>query len=679
MVSHCGCRANLVALSLVVVAGASCRQEDNGGRAQTPAAGEAGTIVAALRARAGSPLAAGLAERYEARAKSLQPVFPATAASKTGTARVALPMNATVPLHLEDVASGTAVDVTLKDARPATAQTADGYVVYARAHASGATLLHRALPTGTEDYLAFDAKPTATEIAYDLALGEGARGLRLVANTLEVIDAGGAPRLRVTPPYIVGANGATMDATLAVDGCAVDTNPAAPWTRAVTTPGATHCGVRVTWPSTGVAYPAVLDPRWTTTGSMATARQDHSMTVLANGKALVTGGRSTSGTTGLASAELYDRTTGTWAATASMTGGRFLHRATQLNTGSNATTSGKVLISGGINGTSSVNTAQLYNPTAGTWAAAGNMNAARHAHTATLLVDGKVLVAGGLNGTTTLATAAVYNPATGSGTWTATGPIPPPGLKAHTATLIQTSNTQLKDKVLLVGGNSGSAAVSTVFLFDPGQSAFSTLGSPVESARATHGGHHGEWQDPRSRRQERIDRARNDGHVRPGIRPRELVVRRSDDVSAGRPHHDAAPGGHRGERPGAGYRGLIDRKQHTRDRRAIQQHHELMVGNGGTTRAGEGTHRHGPRQQHGADRRRPERLDRAQRRQPLRRIVWTRLHICDPVSVGLLRERCLLRQRLQQRLRHLQCAGLRRDVQAACERYGVSHGSRGWL
>ncbi len=89
------------------------------------------------------------------------------------------------------------------------------------------------------------------------------------------------------------------------------------------------------------------------------------MTLLATGKVLVTGGRSTTGTTGLATAELYDKTTGTWTATASMSAGRFLHRATQLNTGSNATTSGKVLISGGINGTTSLSTFQLYDPSGG--------------------------------------------------------------------------------------------------------------------------------------------------------------------------------------------------------------------------------------------------------------------------------------------------------------------------
>ena len=82
------------------------------------------------------------------------------------------------------------------------------------------------------------------------------------------------------------------------------------------------------------------------------------MTLLANGKVLVDGRpQHDAARRALATAELYDRTTGTWAATGEHDGaGRFLHSATQLNTGSNSTTSGKVLIAGGINGTTSLST-----------------------------------------------------------------------------------------------------------------------------------------------------------------------------------------------------------------------------------------------------------------------------------------------------------------------------------
>jgi hypothetical protein len=169
-----------------------------------------------------------------------------------------------------------------------------------------------------------------------------------------------------------------------------------------------------------------------------------------------------------------------------MSGGRWSASATLLGTTSSSTTSQKVLVAGGITGTSSLATAQLYSQTAGTWVAATNLNAPRHLHTATRLADGRVLVAGGMSGTTTLQTAALYNPASGAGTWTATtGPIPPPGLRFHSASLIQTSNQQLANKVLLVGGNSGSATLSAVYLFDPGQSAFSTLAS-IPSPRERH-------------------------------------------------------------------------------------------------------------------------------------------------------------------------------------------------
>src|SRR5262252_4989685 len=448
---------------------------------ERPRSEEARRILATLRSLPSAPLSdRPTAASLEGKVPEQPPAAPSAAA------RVTLPRLASSPSHLEDGATHVSVDVAVQEARDVPAVSVDGYSVYAHAHRSGATILERVLPTGAEDFVSFETRPAAPDVGYQITLGDGVSGLRLVADTLEMLDAGGTPRLRVEPPYIVGADGATTNAVLAVEGCALDTDPAAPWGRAVTAPGARTCTVRVSWPADQVVYPAVLDPRWTTTGTMISARQDHTAIRLSTGKVLVANGRtSPTSTTGLLTAELFDPATSTWAATGSMaTGlGRWSATATQLNTSSNTTTSGKVLVSGGINGTASVNTAQLYSVTAGTWTAAANLNAARHLHTATLMPNGNVLAAGGMNGTSVLNTAAIYNPASGTGTWTAVATTMASARRSHTATLLASSNSSFNNKVLIVGGNSGgTTSLTSVQLFDTSALTWSTT-TALPSAR----------------------------------------------------------------------------------------------------------------------------------------------------------------------------------------------------
>jgi RHS repeat-associated protein len=409
------------------------------------------------------------------------------------SALLGAPDRSTGAVHLEDLASGVNVDVSLDGARDVAAQGALDSLVFPHAHPSGATWLYRALPAGFEDLLSFESRPRAASVSYRLALGHGVKGLRLVANTLELLDAGGAPRLRVAPPYVVGADGAHTDATIAVTGCAVDRNPAGPWGRPVTAPRHPACTLRVSWNDKTVSYPAVLDPRWTSTGNMIKPRQGHTATLLGNGKVLAAGGTSSAtllgGTTvTLPNAELFDRTTNTWAATANMPGSRQLHGAVLLGATGNTNTANKALITGGWDGTASQSTAFLYDATAGTWTSTPAMPATRHGHTTTLLASGQVLVAGGQSGTTgALMTAATYNPGgTSNGTWTATNQMTS-SARSHTATLITgSSNANFNNKVLIVGGiNNGSGStISVVQLFD-GVSSFSTVAS-LPAARDGH-------------------------------------------------------------------------------------------------------------------------------------------------------------------------------------------------
>jgi hypothetical protein len=217
-------------------------------------------------------------------------------------------------------------------------------------------------------------------------------------------------------------------------------------------------------PDHALATAELFDPKtgtFSATGSMSSPRGFHTATLLDDGRVLITGG--TTGnwdtSTALASAELFDPKTGTFSRTGAMIHFRAWHTATRL-------LDGRVLLTGGTTSTNQVE-AELFDPKTGTFAATGSMLTGRLYHTATLLQDGRVLVVGGGGDYTNLkfvAAAELYDPATG--TFSATRPMTD-ARTYHTATLLTDG------RVFVAGGYGSTAPLANGEIWDPATGTFS--------------------------------------------------------------------------------------------------------------------------------------------------------------------------------------------------------------
>jgi N-acetylneuraminic acid mutarotase len=219
---------------------------------------------------------------------------------------------------------------------------------------------------------------------------------------------------------------------------------------------------------------------WLPADNMHEGRSYHTSTLLTDGKVLVTGGEGANGV--LKSAELYDPIVdnglnkGTWTTVGSLNTARNQHTATVLP-------DGKVLVVGGYGGVVlpspgvvpssgvSYSSAELYDPISRAWTPTGSLHSGRYCHTATLLPNGKVLVVGGydvqiIGGNSidiAVTYAELYDPATGS--WTKTGGLVTPRA-LHSATLMNDG------KILVLGGEVSSAtsektAIKSAEVYDP--------------------------------------------------------------------------------------------------------------------------------------------------------------------------------------------------------------------
>jgi hypothetical protein len=229
----------------------------------------------------------------------------------------------------------------------------------------------------------------------------------------------------------------------------------------------------------------VFQHGFATTGAMRATRTLHTATLLASGQVLLTGGTSNDGGINYSS-ELFTPTAGTFATTGALQVARYQHSATLLcELAALPCSNPKVLVVGGKTTAGAVASAELYDPTAGTFTlTVGSLATPRYGHTATRLLSGKVLIAGGntTSGTVdtgSVASAELFDPATG--TFTATAAPMASARFFHTATLLPDG------RVLISGGVvAGGVHLDSAEIFDPVSRTFSTIPSPMTVAREGH-------------------------------------------------------------------------------------------------------------------------------------------------------------------------------------------------
>lgn len=356
-----------------------------------------------------SALPAGVARNAITTGSTILPLVP------RARARVSLPVSATGSVHLTDPRSSQTLGFHLRGSRAVGGAFVRGYVVYPAGAVEGGDMLHRVTREGTEDYVAFSKRPEHEALTYDLELPAATRGLRLVDRVLEVLDANGTALFRVGRPFVIDAQGRRVAASLDVEGCDVD-RAAMPSFSTPRVPLATRaCSVTIGW--SGVTYPAIVDPYWSTTRSMTTARGLFPVVMLGDGRILVAGGEAPDALlqnwTYLGASEIYDPSTDTWSVTGPLNVTRAAHSM-------HTRPDGSVLAVGGYNDLVYNDTTETFNTTTGLWTLnVARLNAGRGEHAAHDLANGNILVSGGAgldaNGDdAVIASAEIYDQALGA-------------------------------------------------------------------------------------------------------------------------------------------------------------------------------------------------------------------------------------------------------------------------
>ena len=414
-----------------------------------------------------------LAPRFETLRSQL--VLRHDAAGQTLSAR--LP-EAADGIHVVTLGASADFFVRTKEigAAPARAEVHRGVIVYRNAVAGG-DLLYKLTPTHVDEYLYLRDPPTHLTRRLEFDTGAAVSALREAGDWIEVLGKDGIARLRLGAPLARAADGARRRGTARVEGRVIVEDI----------------------DLTGLAAPILVDPDWTTTGTMTVSQWGDAAWLRPDGRVMAMGGCAltacptsfASSACGqvLASSEVWDPASGTWTTAPTMLTARTGFAGVPLS-------SGDMLVSGGCTATNctQVNDAgaclaticaettalsERFSIASGAWIAAGALASARANPMGAAIGGGDAIVAGGCD--VAACTADTERWSATKNAWSARAALAAPRGYA-------TATTLADGRVLVIGGCADPACATVLgdaTVYDPAADAWSDAGS-MTSPRAGH-------------------------------------------------------------------------------------------------------------------------------------------------------------------------------------------------
>ena len=360
--------------------------------------------------------------------------------------------------------------------KPVPAEIRQGVIVY-RGAVAGGDLFYKLTPTHVDEYIYLREPPAHLRRELEFDTGAAVWKLREAGATIEVLGKDGIARLRLSAPLARAADGKRRRGTVHIAGrtLVLDVDLA------------------------GLLAPILVDPDWSTTGTMTVAHWGDAAWRRPDGRVMAVGGcgltacptsfaNSACGQA-LANSDLWDPASGTWTSVAPMQTARTAFVGMPLPTGDmivaggcTTTNCSQMNDAGACVATSCTQTtaaSERFSFSSDAWIAAGSLASPRANPMGAVVGGGDAIVAGGCD--VSACTTDTERWSATANTWSVRAPLAAPRGNA-------TATALADGRVLIVGGCADPACATVLgdaTVYDPVADAWSDAG-PMSSPRAGH-------------------------------------------------------------------------------------------------------------------------------------------------------------------------------------------------